>query len=241
MDIIFEYDKLCNRIKNFDINQIKEHTKIILVYFPELENSTGCMYFDPLIDLKNRLATMFPIKYPHSNLNYECPNLAMICNDYPDLDFAFRFTKTHIEGDKLIKAINISHEFQHAVQYSKNKKTYFYGRIIHYFLSDKIIEEEMIPIEYDAIVKSKDVAINLYGKEKIEEMLDKIFSDPESINCFWALFNSINTEEEYNLEDNIWKLWEEYKIEERIRHFKKLRSTNYDQEKLIEMYDFANF
>jgi len=240
MDIIFEYDKLCNKIKNFDINQIKEHTKIILEHFTELENTTGCMYFDPLTDLQNRFATMIPIKYPHLNLNYEFPNLAMVCNDNPDIDFAFRFTRTHIEEEELVRAINISREFQHAVQYRKNKKTYFYGRIIHWFLSDNIIEEEMIPIEYDAIVKSKYVAINLYGKETVEEMLDKIFSDPKSIKCFWAIFNSINTEEEYHLEDNILKLWDEYKIEEKIRNFKRLRSSNYNKKKLIEMYDFAN-
>lgn len=240
MDTIFKYDTLCNRINNFDINQIKKHTKIILGHFPELENTKGCMYFDPLTDLYNRSATMIPIKYPHSSLN-EFPNLAMICNYYPDLDFAFRFTKTHIEGDKLIKAINISHEFQHAVQYRKNKKTYFYGRIIHCFLSKNIIEEEKNPIEYDAIVKSKDVVISLYGKEMVKGMIDKRLSDSASIKSFWAIFNSINTEEEYHLEENIWQLWEKYKIEEEIRHFKMLRSNNYKQKKLIEMYDFANF
>lgn len=244
MKVFFEYAEDCEKLKCFNPNIIEEATKTITEYFPELKDTRILLYFNHFPnDYRNwrhGTATIFPLNYPHSNIDIEFPFLAISLQKYNCLDFAIHFTRLITEGDEITIAINISHEFQHAVQYKNSKKIYLYGRIICYFLGDQVISEEETPIEYDAIRKSKIIAYDLYGKEEVDEYVQRMLLNPNIKKYPSVLFHSIKINKDFNFENEVSRLWDEYKIEEKIEELKHYRDINNNQKKIIEMYDFAS-
>ena len=179
---------------------------------------------------------MIPLRYPNSNMNTKYPYLIEKCNKYPNLDFAFPFARPVAVRSEMEKIIHISHEFQHAVQFKTNKKTYFYGCIIREYLGDKVISEQKVPTEYDAKRKSKIVTYSLCEKKEVDEFIQRMLADPSVPKTFWGIYNSIDIEEDYDFENEVLELWKIHNIEEKVDEFKKKSIRNVDQEKIIEMY-----
>jgi hypothetical protein len=241
MNIIYLYSTLCGKLDEFDSTRTLE-TIIdkILQFFPELETVNSLMYFHHRFSLRNIGASIYPLKYPKSGLQRDYPGFAQICEQYVNLDFFIYCTNIITTGDCTARAINISHEFQHASQYTLDTKTYLYGCIIRNMLNH-IISEVRSPIEYDAERKSKIIAIDLCGEKKVNETIENMLSDPDVPKEFWQVFKSINIEEKFDLVNSIQELWEYHNIEGKIQQYKKNRTPTYDQQKVIEMYDFANY
>ena len=200
MSLYFEYSDGCKKLKSFNQRAIEKISYVILKRFPELENNSSLLYFFHRPNLPQNwlygTASFFIIGSPFSSMEIYFPHLAHVINKHSNLDFAFHFTRLITEGDDITKVIYVAHEFQHAVQYKRDKKMYFHGRIIHHFLADKHIEEEKTPLEYDALRKSKIVAAFLFGNNKVEEFIERMLLNPDMKKFIWAVFNSIDIQSE---------------------------------------------
>jgi len=239
MQVINIYSILCGSLKGFDSTILDNTIERILGHFSELKDVRSLLYFNHSISLGNIVATMYPLEYPNSGLPVDHPELELIYQQYINLDFFFYFTRIVTKGDLMARVINISHEFQHASQYTVDKKIYMYGCIIRHMLED-LISEVRSPIEYDAERKSKIIAYDLCGDRAVNELIESMLSNPDVPREFWEVLKSINIQEEFDLKNKILELWEDHKIEEKIQQLKKSRIKNYDQKKVIEMYNFAN-
>lgn len=244
MEVTFEYSDRCNELKCFSPNLIEQNTKSIIKYFPELKDIKVLLYFNhrpnDYRNWRHGISTTFPLDYPDSCIKLEFPYLAIKIEKYSKIDFVIHFSKLVIEGEEIRRHLEISHEFQHVSQYHRNKTIYLYSCILRYLLGDKAIPEEKIPTEYDATRKSKIVTYSIYRKEEIDRYIQKMLSYPGMPKYPFAILYSINTEEDYNLEKEVLELWKLYKIEEKIENLKGSSNITPNQQRIIEMYDFAN-
>ncbi|MFC2166900.1 hypothetical protein ACFLQZ_02935, partial [Acidobacteriota bacterium] len=68
-----------------------------------------------------------------------------------------------------VRAIYVSHEFQHGNQFNNDTRTYMLACIFKYFYEkgelDLDLEEEHLPLEYDAIRNSKKVVVSIQSNK----------------------------------------------------------------------------
>jgi len=239
MNVIFKYDLYYENLKDFSIAEIEKMAKKTLIYYPELLGTKGLFYFYPLSDLKkNRIASTIPLNCPSSILADEFPDLDDLCRKNPNIDFAFQFWEPFLLGNEIKKTIDMSHEFQHAAQFRNNKKTYLHGSIVRRILSKHIPEEES-PLEYEAIRKSKIVSTAIFGPARISEEINKLRSSSNIVKGFIEIFASIDTNQAYALEKEVSTLWGLHHIEKIIGELKNKPNRTYEENKIIEMYDYA--
>ena len=239
MNVIFKYDPYYENLKDFSIAEIEKIAKKTLSYYPELLGTKGLFYFYPLSDLKkNRIASTIPLNCPSSILADEFPDLNELCRKNPDIDFAFQFWEPFLLGNEIKKTIDIGHEFQHAAQFRNNKKPYLYGSIARWVLSKQVPEEES-PLEYDAIRKSKIVSTAIFGTARISEEINRMISSSNIVKGFIETFASVDIDKAYSLEKEVSTLWDLHHIEKTIGELKNKANRTYEEDKIIEMYDFA--
>lgn len=241
LKLIFRYSEPCEELLGSNVNITKNIIEKIYSFFPELIKFQILIYFTHTSDIiYNRAATMIPIKYPKTHIYEEFPDLADVCDEYSNLDFAIYVTRHVIEGNEIRLVIDLSHEFQHVFQYVQNKKIYFYACIIRDLLRNKI-NEVSTPIEYDAERESKVISYNLCGEDRVNEFIDNMIANPDIKKMeFFEIFKSIKIDKKYNLKDEVLKLWSIYGIEDKINNFKRDMNINSNQKSVIEMYDFAD-
>jgi len=244
MSFYIEASSGCKKCENFNEKEITKITNLILEYFPKFKGYEYLMFFYHLPNLyqnwpKERgIATFFPLDTPNSGITEKCPEI--IVQNKKKVDFEFLFTRLVTEGNELEKTYYMSHEFQHAYQYINNKQLYYYGCILNYYLADKEIEIERLPLEYDATKESKYVTTSLYGEENVIQFIEKNLADKDQMKWPWVILNSIKPDKEYDWEKEIQRLWKKYDLEIKIKELKTKKSMNKSQIKIIEMYDFAN-
>ena len=247
MRIIYKFDDIYSndiysKLKGFDPRLLESTVAKILYYFPELKDVKTIMYFACIVKDTNVGANTYPLKYPRSYLEHNNPSLAYACRDYLDIDFAFWFSKIVTEGDEITRVINISHEINHASQYVLNTKLYLYGCIIRFLLIN-YIPNDLSPIEYDSVRKSKIVSYEIFSKKDVDSFINKFLSNPDiegNGREFLEVFKSIEICDSYDWKNSVIKLWDKYNIKIEIDKLIKLKNPDFDQSKIIEMYNFAN-
>jgi len=237
-----QYSQLSkNHIKfqNWDRERFAKLVEKIDRWFSELKECRILVYFtfhSEFID--NAIATMYPLLYAGSALyeKEDDDDFSSACRS-GEFDFAIILKLDFLEIDEIAQAVNLSHEFQHVLQYSKNKRVYLYGCIVRPLLSDEIPEMDS-PVEYDADKKAKLIAYGMFGREMVDHWIERnIFKYQQP---FFPRFRSISPEEDYNLEDEVLKLWEEHRVEETIASLRTRDTLSDDERKILEMYERAN-
>jgi len=224
--------------KNWDKGQFEKLVAKINSFFPEF-GDYRIMIFSTHDDtgiFNSAIATMFPLDYPNSRVS-EYEDLSSACKLKGDLHFAIYLRSDLFELDEIAQAINISHEFQHISQYINDKQAYFFGCIIRFLLVDKIPELKT-PVEYDAERKSKIIAYELYGSQKIDEWIE-LWARKRKHDFFDVLKN-IDVGASYNFSREVLSLWEENRIKEKIDKLKSVEKRTEDEETIFEMFDYAN-
>lgn len=238
MHIFFEYNRKCKNSNSFDAKSIEKTAERICKYFLSLKGVYILLYFHHNLSWIGAAAEMFPLNYPNPGIEF--PYLNKVISEYSHIDFAIHFSSIVTYGDEITKVLNISHEFQHVDQYNDDRKIYLYGCIIRHFLKGQIPLVE-IPIEYDANRMSKIIAYDMCGKVAVKNYIQSMLSDTKIKNKEYPKnFISINIHDEFNLKDEILRLWEANEIEKKVEVLKKYSLRDVDQESVIEMYDFAN-
>ncbi len=212
---------------NYDKGEVQKITNNILEYFPKLGKYIFAIFFldypNSYEAMKLDFAYIFPMDYPNSSLNIKFFDVFQSIRNKNYIDFVFVFTKLITDGDKWTKTIFLSHEFQHAYQYIRNKQLYYFGRILDNFSDVMKIPKEMLPLEYDAMRESKYITTSLYDEGKITRFTKEKLDNNDSPKYLWAFLNSKDIPKDYNVENEVLKLWEEHGIQEKIDGLKKKR------------------
>ena len=78
------------------------------------------------------------------------------------------------------------------------------------------------------------------GKEEVDKFIQAMLDNLNVPKTFWEIYDSIDIEKDYDFENEVLELWKIHNIEEKVDELRKKSIRNMDQEKVIEMYDFAN-
>jgi len=248
MPIDFEYSNECKNLSGFIEKRTKNSSYKILENFLDLKDHSSILYFthEPksYLNWPHAPAQFFPLKCPYSDLKIQFPDLYKLTQNKANKEFLFHFTRIVTEGDETKKINYIAHEFQHAIQYIKHQKIYYYSMIIEYFLVKikNVLDKKKLPLEYDAQRQSKIVVISLLGKKNMDKFIKQMSNDPEFSDeiSLWNLINLIDVKTEYDLEDEVINLWKNYNFEQKIDALKKKKNMSCDDRILIGMHDLAN-
>lgn len=252
MPIDFEYSNECKNLSGFSEKRTKNSSYKILENFLDLKDHSSILYFthEPksYLNWPHAPAQFFPLKCPYSDLKIQFPDLYKLTQNKANKEFLFHFTRIVTEGDETKKINYIAHEFQHAIQYIKHQKIYYYCIIIEYFLcknldkKQRLIVKVKLPHEYNALRHAKIVAISLCGKEGMSEFVKQMLNNPEfpDDEPLWNQINSIDVKKRYNLKKEALNLWTFHKIEQKIEALKMKQKICCNDRIIIKMYDHAN-
>lgn len=226
MDIITEFDST-NDLDNFDddLNE-KAVEKIKKVKeFKILEKLKIFVFFDKRLpfwfDKYN--ARIYPTDYPSFNyfidyLGYTSLKNKILSNDF---DFVIHIQrKIKKDENKVLKIIDLAHEFQHIVQYTDNLEIFCISDVL--YQASKVIKEillkEPYPLEIEAIKVSKKISYDINKKDKVDSFAQAMLNSPNAVKNFWENFILIDVNTDYDPKEEIEKIWIQYKpkIEKKI-------------------------
>lgn len=130
--------------------------------------------------------------------------------------------------NKIFKNFTIIHELQHFLQYIYLKNHYLKHFILYNYYRIRGFDTNELPTEYDAIKKAKIINYKIFGKDNVDSFInEKIMTSGEDEINYWEKIKNINTNEYYNLENEMQTVWDKYKkdIKEKTKTDDDLRET----------------
>lgn len=199
-------------------------------YFPVLEKHPILLFFT--YRSSKTLANFHPSFCQIDDFGNS--DIAELRNKRPEL-FIINYWRHIFSLDEIGQILNYSHEFQHVVQYVTNKKYYLFSRILSHLVES--IQEENLPTEIDAERASKRILETIYGKQKIEDWINKQL---EEIPCsFFIRFGKLDVDVEYDIKKKAKELWDRNQLDEAIDEMRNKKDKSETQKRILKMYDDA--
>jgi hypothetical protein len=214
--------------------------------FKRLEKSNIFILFDFLLpywtDRYN--ARIYPTDYPSFNHffnEYASPDLKYNMQSR-NFDFIIHIQRKNKNEDyKILKAIDLAHEFQHIVQYRNNFETFCMNDVL--YQASNVLKfplKEPNPLEKEAMRISKKISYRSFGKDEVDSFVRSMLNNPEAIKDFWEVFSWININTANNPKDEIKKIWIQYEPEivKKIGEIDRKSNISKEEEKMRERYHF---
>ena len=223
-------DKELLKSRRWDKGEFEKRFKDVLKSFPEINEYVVSLYFTHhrAYTMKAVAETHLP-EYPIDE--DENSDLAELQRARPGI-FIINYWRDIFSFDEIAQEINIAHEFQHISQYVRDKKHYLFARIIHWLVGG--YRAENLPTEIDAEIKSKRLIGEKYEKARIDEWITARLD--ERPHTFFIRFRDYDVDFEYDLKEEVTKLWETYHLQNQIEILKKAEKRTDDQERVLKMY-----
>jgi len=213
-------------------HDVDANMELILRYFAALDQKRVCLYISlKKLAPRGKDAEFWPLDYhPFSLFNK--------CSKHP-ADFLIIFSMALADRNRIEQLLIICHEFQHAVQYTRDKKSYLYSCILRDYGTDgNGILVHRIPAEIDADITAKAVLENELGKKEVQLFIDELYSNKDSrFQVFGSYFANLNSGVNYDFKKETAKLWEEISMDKVLFKLKDSRTKRHRD--IYKMYEFA--
>jgi len=141
--------------------------------------------------------------------------------DFESFDYIIYLSKDiGKDENEIFKSFTIAHELQHILQYIYLKTHYLRHYVLVRYFEIKRFNTNELPIEHDAIRKSKEITYKILDKENVDSFINKkIMISRKGEKKYWEKIKNININENIDLEKEMQAVWDKYKndIEEKIK------------------------
>lgn len=104
---------------------------------------------------------------------------------------------TILKAHRVLIVINVAHECRHAWQYYKFPLVFYGANVLRF-----VLRSNLIPAEVDAEAFAKRVSMSILGREVVMEYVERqAVSGPSNQREMWRMFQAINHEQLYLVED----------------------------------------
>lgn len=118
-------------------------------------------------------------------------------------DFLIYLPGRTCHADETLFVVTFAHELQHYLQWANTRKLWKVGYILYWNLTtfDAVRGWRPwdVPTEREAMVASKRVAEQIFGKEKVKEFVEKKTSADEHDKQEWQVFGGLASTGDYDL------------------------------------------
>lgn len=187
---------IIEKVKDAKEFKILENFNIFIFF----DNAIRIIFFD---DFYN--ARLYPADYP--SFEYFNETLRNSASIHDQIISKIQSTKFNFvihmernfktEENKILKTINLAHEFQHAVQYVEKFEIFCISDVLYQAsknLIDIPFDSIQSPLEKDAIRISKKVRYDLYEKNRIDSFAEEIRKKKEALEKQVLVISEVSKE-----------------------------------------------
>ena len=231
-----------NSVKAFNNQLYSIDSKDILVYFASI-SSHPSLWFGQLGTMKVKYSPdhdrFFELLSQKTNIEISAQNLRR----YQHVKYFIFLSSDIRDSDSNISKVHtIAHELQHIVQDINNELNRKRASVLiqYFYLKGNWVNEiyRKLPIEFDAFLVSKKTNYSLYGKKEVDNFLADIIkkSKPRD-KSYWEFVDSIEVNDEYDLNTEMETLWEEHINSIEKLYYKAFNSNDPKYKEFLDSYN----
>jgi len=235
-----------NSIKAFNNQIYSIDSKDILVYFASI-SSNPYMWFGRLGTMKVKYSPdhdrFFKLLSQKTNIEISAQNLRR----YQQVKyFIFLSSDIRDSDSNIFKVHTIAHELQHIVQGINNELNRKRASVLtqYFYLKGNWINEiyRKLPFEFDAFLISKRTNYSLYGNKEVDNFLADIIKESKPRDkSYWEFVDSIEVNDEYDLNAEMETLWEEHINSIEKLYYKVFNSNDPKYKEFLDSYNHLKF